>query len=264
MDYQNREFIRQQLVKCGFKDLNDELLDGFIESLKDGGDLLSTSKGNTSPERPSTISQSSTSNRNRYQTRLNQGSNKYSATSTLHEQEEDLIEEEEEVDDDDEEEEIEEPLPRRTQLKSTRNSINTQKKNSNKNSISSKYDDDEEISNWSKRLKSIQSKAQNLDNQISECRKAIVDDQVDDEKDVPLYFGTSERKLDPYPTVKKKMSGGFIRPPPVRSSRKTGPKGRKLLYEERNPEYIPPPERRRDGLRWQIRQKLIYSDPKYH
>lgn len=264
MDYQNREFIRQQLVKCGFKDLNDELLDGFIESLKDGGDLLSTSKGNVSPERPSTISQSS-NNQTRYQTRSNQGTRKYTAASN--DQEEDLIDEEEEVEDD-EEEEIEEPLPKRGQMKSatvTRGSMNsTQRKNSNRNSISSKYDDDEEITNWSRRLKSIQSKAQNLDTQISECRKAIVDDQIDDEKDIPLYYGTSERKLDPYPTVKKKMSGGFIRPPPVRSSRKAGPKGRKLLYEERNPEYIPPPERRRDALRWQIRQKLIYSDPKYH
>ena len=260
MDYQNREFIRQQLAKCGYKNLNDDLLDGFIESLKDGGDLLSTSKGNLSPERSSMISQSSgVNNRTVHQTRLNQTSKRYSETTN---EQEDLNEEEEL--EDEEEEEIEEPLPKKIQSKSTRYSVNTQKKNSNKNSVINKYEEDEEISNWAKKLKSIQSKAQSLDTQISECRKAIIDDEVDDEKDIPLYYGTSEGKLDPYPTVKKKMSGGFIRPPPVRSSRKAGPKGRKLLYEERNPDYVPPPERRRDALRWQIRQKLIYSDPKYH
>ena len=253
MDNDNREFIRKNLIMNGIKDVDDDLLDEFIESLKANGDLLSTSNENVPPER--------STKRNNYPTRLNQpqkGSRipKPNTTKLIDEDEE-----EEEIDNE-EEEEIEEMPPKRTQPKQIKSTVNAQRKNTKKSS--ERLEEDEEINNWSKRLKSIQSKALNLDTQIAECRKAIVDDQVEDEKDIPLYFGTSERKLDPYPTVKKKMSGGFIRPPPVRSSRKTGPKGRRLLYEERNPEYVPPPERRRDELRWQIRQKLIYSDPKYH
>jgi hypothetical protein len=89
-------------------------------------------------------------------------------------------------------------------------------------------------------------------------------------QDVSLYYGTSERQLHPYPAVRKTVAGkgGFIRPPPIRASRKTGgqdaKKGKRLLYEERFPDYVPPPEKRRDDLRWKIRQQLAYSDPKYH
>jgi hypothetical protein len=130
-------------------------------------------------------------------------------------------------------------------------------------------EDDEEIAGWKRRLRSIQKKAHDLDVQIQGCRQAVL--KADNEvKDVPLYFGTSERKRDPYPAVKSKVSGsgGFIRPPPIRASRRpAGPlkgKGRRLLYEERFPDYVPGPEQRRDKERWLIRQKLAYSDPKYH
>jgi hypothetical protein len=126
---------------------------------------------------------------------------------------------------------------------------------------------DDEISEWSKRLKILHAKGQSLDTQIKECRSAIMDDPGDAVQDVSLYSGTSERKLHPYPAVQRSVAGGggFIRPPPVRSSKRaTGPsKGKRLLYEQRFPDYVPPPERRRDELRWKIRQQLAYSDPKY-
>ncbi|EAY16023.1 hypothetical protein TVAG_277890 [Trichomonas vaginalis G3] len=132
-------------------------------------------------------------------------------------------------------------------------------------------DDDEETAQWAKRIQDLRNKADQLDQNLQECRDIIMEDPPEDdgvEVDVPMYFGTSERKLDPYPAVKKELVGGFIRPPPVKPNKKKGPvaakKGRRLLYEERFPDYVPPPERRRDSLRWSIRQKLAYSDPAYH
>lgn len=135
----------------------------------------------------------------------------------------------------------------------------------------SKFDDDDETAKWTKRMQELRNKADQLDQSLQECRDIIMQDPPEDDGeavDVPMYFGTSERKLDPYPAVKKEYVGGFIRPPPVKpNKRKNAPvpkKGRRLLYEERFPDYIPPPERRRDDLRWSIRQKLTYSDPAYH
>jgi hypothetical protein len=133
-------------------------------------------------------------------------------------------------------------------------------------------DDKDEVGEWSRRLKTIQAKTRGLDSQIQECRSAIIGPSADEPsyKDVPLYYGTSERGLDPYPAVSRRVSGGggFIRPPPARAGRKPAGqrlrKGRRLLYEERFPDYVPPPERRRDELRWRIRQQLEYSDPRYH
>lgn len=129
-------------------------------------------------------------------------------------------------------------------------------------------DSDDEIQKWSQRMQSVRSKADEIERNMQECRSVIMDPPEDEpDVDVPMYFGTSERKLDPYPTVKRKNAGGFIRPPPVKPSKKpvgsNKKKGRRLLYEERFPDYVPPPERRRDALRWSIRQKLIYSHPDY-
>jgi hypothetical protein len=129
--------------------------------------------------------------------------------------------------------------------------------------------EEDEINQWSKRLKSLQEKGRHLDAQIQECRSAIMDAPTDDAvaHDVSLYYGTSERKLHPYPAVRRSVAGGggFIRPPPIRSSKRIGGanRGKRLLYEQRFPEYGPPPERRRDALRWKIRQQLEYSDPRY-
>ena len=130
---------------------------------------------------------------------------------------------------------------------------------------------DEETDSFEQRIKALKEKAASLDETLQQCRDVVLSPPEDgpDEVDVPLYAGTSERKLDPYPTVKKQYVGGFIRPPPVKPSKRpvgaSKKKGRRLLYEERHPEssYVPPPERRRDALRWSIRQKLIYSHPDY-
>ena len=93
-------------------------------------------------------------------------------------------------------------------------------------------------------MKDLNRKAKNLDHQIEECRSAIMEWPME-YVDVPLYCGTSERKLDPYPSVPNR-NGGFIRQPPIRSSRRSNSKKRrKLLYSERFPDYVPPPERRR-------------------
>jgi hypothetical protein len=139
-----------------------------------------------------------------------------------------------------------------------------------KRSPTKQANQDDELASWSKRIQGIQAKAKTLDSQIQECRSVIADSPVKPhEVDVGLYFGTAGRPLDPYPTVKKNHAGGggFIRPPPIRASRKpAGPKkssGRRLLYEERFPDYVPGPEQRRDALRWEIRKKLAYSDPQY-
>jgi hypothetical protein len=130
----------------------------------------------------------------------------------------------------------------------------------------------DELSQWSRRLKAVEAKARGLDSQILECRSAIINPSADEPlgKAIPLYCSTSRRGVDPYPAISRRVSGGggFIRPPPVRASRKLvgqqPKKGQRLLYEERFPDYVPPPERRRDQLRWRIRQQLEYSDPKYH
>jgi hypothetical protein len=131
---------------------------------------------------------------------------------------------------------------------------------------------EDEISQWTRKLRSIENKAQNLDSQILECKSAIIDPAAGEDQctDVSLYYGSAERGLDPYPAVHRKVSGGggFIRPPSVRASRrpvgKNAHKGKRLLYEQRFPDYVPPPERRRDSLRWKIRQQIEYSDPRYH
>lgn len=137
------------------------------------------------------------------------------------------------------------------------------------NKVHHAEDDDDEIAEWSHRIDSIKSRAEEFDQNMQQCRTVIMESNNQKANvDVPMYFGTSERKLDPYPAVKKENTGGFIRPPPVKPSKKAlglkkKTKGRRLLYEERFPDYIPPPERRRDSLRWSIRQKLIYSHPDY-
>jgi hypothetical protein len=131
---------------------------------------------------------------------------------------------------------------------------------------------EDEISQWSNRLRSIENKAHNLNSQIQECKSAIIDPAADENQytDVPLYYGSAERGLDPYPALNRKISGGggFIRPLPVRASRrpagKNPEKGKRLLYEQRFPDYVPGPEQRRDALRWRIRQQIEYSDPRYH
>ncbi|OHT01328.1 hypothetical protein TRFO_07550 [Tritrichomonas foetus] len=249
------------------------MLDEFIEQLKEDDDAsFSPSKGNYSPEK--------IRNSPKAPTKRAQSNTRAPPQQYIHEDDED-DENPNGYEADDDEEDIEDMPPppqktsltRRQQTTTTRSSVNnsrsnlpTKKANNTRKGPANinKDEEDEEIINWSKKIKSIQNKGQNLDDQMQQCRSAIIDPPTD-VADVPIYFGTSERKLDPYPTVKKKMTGGFIRPPPVRSSRKAGgPKGRRLLYEERVPDYVPPPERRRDALRWQIRQKLIYSDPKYH
>jgi hypothetical protein len=98
----------------------------------------------------------------------------------------------------------------------------------------------------------------------------MVSDEIPRHADVGLHAGGSGRKADPYAAQKRESAAGdgFIRAPPIRASRKpAGPKresGRRLLYEERFPDYVPGPEKRRDELRWQLRKKLAYSDPKYH
>ena len=145
--------------------------------------------------------------------------------------------------------------------------------------VAEEFDDDnnendDETEEFENRIKALKLKASELDQTLRECRDVVLSPADDEDNqgalDVPMYYGTSERKLDPYPAVKKELAGGFIRPPPVKPSKKpvgaNKKKGKRLLYEERHPEssYVPPPERRRDSLRWSIRQKLVYSHPDYH
>jgi hypothetical protein len=130
----------------------------------------------------------------------------------------------------------------------------------------------DELGQWLRRLKAVQAKVNGLESQILECRTAIIDPSADEtsDKEVLLHSGTLQRRVDPYPAVGRRVSGGggFIWPPCGRASRKPAgqrtKKRRRLLYEERFPDYVPPPERRRDQLRWRMRQQLEYSDPRYH
>jgi hypothetical protein len=53
----------------------------------------------------------------------------------------------------------------------------------------------------------------------------------------------------------------------VKTSRKSfaaKKSSKKLLYEERFPDYILHPDIRRNAYRWYLRQKLIYSHPDYN
>ncbi|KAH0790859.1 hypothetical protein GPJ56_005280 [Histomonas meleagridis] len=232
MDLQamDREFVREQLTKLGYKDLTDELIDEFLERLQEDDDLdYSYSKQNTT-----STSKESTPNKQQ---------NKTSPEKTR------VSIDDNSVDD--------------YESKSQQNTSHSSSQSPRKQrSPKRNKDDDDEITEWTKRIQRLNKKAKGLDLQIEECRSAIMDPPTE-HVDVPLYFGTSERKLDPYPSVPYR-NAGFIRPPPIRSSRKgIKKKGRKLLYNEKFPDYVPPPERRRDALRWQIRQKLVYSDPKY-
>ncbi|EAY16686.1 hypothetical protein TVAG_066910 [Trichomonas vaginalis G3] len=169
------------------------------------------------------------------------------------------------------EDDDDEPAPIRNASSNASPKRESHKRASPVRSSKPKQIDDDETEKWTKRIQELRNKADQLDQSLQECRDIIMADPPEDdgaEVDVPMYFGTSERKLDPYPAVKKELVGGFIRPPPIKPSKRKGPpvpkKGRRLLYEERFPDYVPPPERRRDNLRWSIRQKLAYSDPAYH
>lgn len=241
MDY-SEAYVTKELKRLGYEGLTPDLIQDFIQKLKDDNEsLVSTSNSPKSAKRGK------------------------SPIKKVNRQQQDMEEEEEE--------DIEEmpspkkiPSPIKTQSPRSANKTQRSTKTPRSSKKSLHDEEDEEIRDWNSRIKAIKKKANSLDVQIAECRSAILD-PPEHEVDIPMYYGTSERKLDPYPTVKRKYAGGggFIRPPPVKANRKpTGPKGKRLLYEERFPDYVPPPERRRDSLRWQIRQKLAYSDPKYH
>ena len=150
----------------------------------------------------------------------------------------------------------------KTNIKSSRIVRSQQKTEISSNKNGTK---DNEISQWSQKLRSIKNKGKLLDHDILQCKLAITS-PCEEIVDVPIYYGpNAEYQRDPYPVVSIRKSGGFIRPPPIKGTRKhIHPNGHKLTYDERFPYYLPAPERRRDELRWKIRQKLIYSDPKYH
>lgn len=236
MDPEQVEFVRQQLKALGH-DATPELVEEFIRHMEENGEPIPMPNSNMQEDFQEEELDENEQNDDQYM-RRNQ------------------INEEEE-------EELEEiPQPKRNSRISPRKEAKPQVVRKSQRSV------DDEIQEWSSRLNNIRQKAKDLDSQISQCREAIIHSHGE-KVDIPMYFGSSERKLDPYPAVNKQLVGGFIRPPPVRASRQkvgTVPKGkgRRLLYEERFPDYVPPPERRRDALRWQIRQKLAYSDPKYH
>lgn len=248
----DREFVKNQLLKLGYAPefVTDDMVDEFLLKLEEDDDFpVSPSKPKTSAKKVPSPSPSPKA-KSKVRSPVRKVADPRPAPAEL------------EYTDDEEYSEEAAPPPVKT-VSAHRSPLKSPRKVHD--------DDDDEITNWSKRIRDIQKRAKGLDSQIQECRSAIMDPPTDDiEVDIPLYYGTAERKLDPYPTVKKKQSGGggFIRPPPVRASRKpAGPnkaKGRRLLYEERFPPYVPGPEKRRDALRWQIRQKLEYSDPRYH
>ena len=244
----DREFVRQQLLKLGHAPelLTDDLIDEFIVKLQEDEDLP------PSPAKPSKASPKKSPKAS-----PKKSPSPKAKVPKVPNRRVDLSSDDDYSDDVEERE--------KSQSKVTRSPHRESPKRR------AREDDDEEISGWLKRIKQIDNRARKLDEKIQECRSAIIDPPTDDiADDVPLYYGKAERKPDPYPTVKKSFAGGggFIRPPPIRASRRpAGPnkaKGRRLLYEERFPDYVPGPEKRRDALRWKLRQKLAYSDPKYH
>jgi len=147
--------------------------------------------------------------------------------------------------------------------------INSPPRETSKKRFSQNKLEDEELKQWQQKMSLFENKAVDLDKKLEECRSVILHPPKKCEDiDTPLYYGSSERKLDPYPAVKSHLNGGFIRPPPIKSKRKKtvcgSNRGGRLLYEERFPDYVPPTELRRDQYRWEVRQKLIYSGPEYH
>lgn len=239
----DRECVKQHLLRLGYgpEMLGDEMIDEFIQKLNEDDDMPA------SPSKPSPAQ----AKRGSPQAKKALSPPRQTASPTKPSQR--MRADPEDDEDDEDYDQPEKPPPRRSPVKSARR----------------QHYDDDELEGWSKRIGRIQQRGKDIDGLIQECRSTVMNPVEDETVDVPLYWGTSERKLDPYPAVKKKVTGGggFIRPPPVRASRRpTGSnkaKGRRLLYEERFPPYVPGPEKRRDALRWQIRQKLEYSDPKY-
>lgn len=233
----DHDFVKEQLTKLGYKNLTDELIDEFLEKMQEDDELpiIPTIPRRFHEEIDQQIN--STERKNSHNVIYIEKSSQQNTVSKRNQ----------------------------TNVKST-NSIQSARKNHKSKAISKKdVSKDDEILEWSSKLKSIKKKGKKLDDHIQRYRSTTI--KLSDEIiDIPIYFGPdAERIRDPYPFIKKRKSGGFIRPPPIRGTRKyIHPNGHKLTYEERFPYYIPVPERRRDELRWRIRQKLVYSDPKYH
>lgn len=237
----DHEFVKEQLEKLGYKNLDDEIIEEFLEKLQEDGDLPVIP---TIPKRfyskevySKNVSQKKSSHSTKTQTNTNIEKRSDQRLKKINKNEEFAVK----------------------SSKTVRNHHKASyypKKNGSKGN---------EISEWSNKLQSIKNKGRELDENIKKCKLAITY-SPDEPIDVPIYFGpTADYKRDPYPVVWKKKSGGFIRPPPIRGTRKhIHPNGHKLTYKERFPDYVPAPERRRDEHRWKLRQKFIYSDPKYH
>ena len=221
------EYIRAQLAKCGYTDISDDLLHEFITRLEKEGDV--TSIKIISHRFPPRRLKRSASAGSRSSKRNQQTKKKRSPSSPLRN-------------------------PRRqSQSKSSKATSPAKEETETTTTIVSHNFNDPEISQWTAKLKILRSRGNSLSSRIQKLRSSL--HSTNDYVDCPVSFGKTRNKYDPYPIVHRGITGGFIRPPPIRSSRR-----RKLKI---GPEYIPPPERRRDDYRWKIRQKLIYSDPRY-
>jgi hypothetical protein len=230
MDPRLLETVRAQLEKSGYTDIPDSLLEEFTHRLQNDDEFSFTAAPppSTSPPRKSKPSKEPTPPPT-------------STTNTIVHPPE--------------------PTPDPSRTRTSVSSQNSLKKN----------DYDPEISHWSERIHAIQKKAGNLDSEIRGCKSSVIHSPRGSRSggvDVKIYFGAAVKPSDPYPAViREYASGGFIRPPPVRASRRKWgsaqePKKR-LLYKERFPDYVPVTDNRRDELRWEIRKKVVYSDPKY-
>lgn len=243
----DHEFVKDQLEKLGYKDLDDDIIEEFLEKLQEDGDL---------PVIP-TIPKRFYSEKH-YKENITQ---KKSTFSTKTQKNTNLEKKSErKIKNNSKKEEIIIKSSR-----TVRTSHGTKTSHGMKTSQKKTDSNDREISELSQRLKLLKNKGKELDEDIKQCKLAITN-SPNEIVDVPIYFGpNANNQRDPYPVVSIRKTGGFIRPPPIRGTRKhIHPNGHKLTYEERFPYYIPVPERRQDELRWKIRQKLIYSDPKYH
>jgi hypothetical protein len=128
---------------------------------------------------------------------------------------------------------------------------------------------------WAQRAKSLRDQENNIDLELRMFLNVLK--KRESPRKRKAYSGLSSEK-DPYPPVPGK-SHGYIRPPKLvgRSKSTRNPIYKnEVCYpppdfvewrrkcEEGRQGWIPGPERRRDRLRWRLREKYMYSHPDYH
>jgi hypothetical protein len=108
--------------------------------------------------------------------------------------------------------------------------------------------------------KNVEKRKDEIEKLMSICRNIII--KPPKEK-IEGQLITEIKEEDPYLSKGMKFKHGFIRAYPIESTQRS-----RSIRNQRQvnhfPDYTPVTENRRDSLRWELRQKLIYSHPFYY